>query len=860
MSGLTLTITHAGRAALINAEHNGTAPVKITQVGVTATAFDPAPTATSLPGEIKRLSTISGQNVAADTVHITIRDDSTSSYTLRGFGLYLNDGTLFAVYGQSGAVMQKSAQSLMLLSVDIKLLQVAASSITFGNANFLNPPATTSVQGVIELATAAEAKAATDNARAITPATLKATLDARLPDDMAGKVDKNSNAPEDISEYLDSGFYRRSGITASAGWPVDDQWSWHLLSMTAWNNSYSAMQFACALRNNTLYFRTTNGDGMAPWVKLWHSDNFDPGNCLKLTGGTLSGNLKIERDGEAQLWLKCTATNGREVILLSSPTANVGIYDVTNNKWLFQIRADDLVNFKGFYGSIAVHASETGNAGYWLRDETNTQRGTVFWNRDTNSLNLQRYNTGGDNPEILGRLRIMPDGTVKSDEAISAPQFLGKATSAEKLTSSSKINGTSFNGTADIITARWGAERMLKIGNKSQPVNGSGNVTWTLVDMGAAAATHTHAWSELTEKPTSFTPAAHSHSIDDVTGLGMALEGKVSKTGGTMTGNLKIERSGEVQVWLNCTAANGREIILVSNVTGNTGLYDATGNKWLFRIDGNDNTSLAGNLTTAGTANAAMFRAKSAVGQNTAYWLMNENNERRGVFLWDRNNDRVQINRYDPETEEHAGWFRLNGDNTFQTSHAITAPSFNGTATSADKLGTARTLKIGGAEKAFDGSGNVAWTLADIGAAEADHSHAWSAISGKPEQATRWPNWSEVSGKPDNLVTQAHYTSSKTANGWMKRPDGIIEQWGLYILYTNSEITRSVTFPIAFPNGCFNVNVTDINPSVNNKDKYDMTAQVNQGSITATGFGVFIQAPGGVGNNWQGMYWRAIGH
>jgi len=176
MTALTLTITDTGRAALINAEHTGLAPVTIAEIGVSASALDPAPSATTLPGELKRLTTFSGAAVAADTLHITIRDDSTASYALRSFALYLNDGTLFALYGQSDPVMHKSANALLLLSVDIKLVQVAATAITFGSANFLNPPATTTVQGVVELATTAEAKAGTDADRAITPKALKDVL------------------------------------------------------------------------------------------------------------------------------------------------------------------------------------------------------------------------------------------------------------------------------------------------------------------------------------------------------------------------------------------------------------------------------------------------------------------------------------------------------------------------------------------------------------------------------------------------------------------------------------------------------------------------------------------------------------
>lgn len=38
--------------------------------------------------------------------------------------------------------------------------------------------------------------------------------------------------------------------------------------------------------------------------------------------------------------------------------------------------------------------------------------------------------------------------------------------------------------------------------------------------------THTHAWTDITGKPSTFAPSAHTHSISDVTGLQTALDGK----------------------------------------------------------------------------------------------------------------------------------------------------------------------------------------------------------------------------------------------------------------------------------------------------------------------------------------------
>lgn len=176
MSGLILTITDAGRAALVNAGNTGTNPVLMASVGVSATSFTPTPAVTSLPDEIKRITTIAGEAVADDTMHVTVRDESADIYTVRSFGLYLADGTLFAVYSQANPIMEKSAQALLLLAIDVVFADIEATDIAFGDASFSNPPATTERQGVVELATDAETETGSDAVRAVTPKGLKAAV------------------------------------------------------------------------------------------------------------------------------------------------------------------------------------------------------------------------------------------------------------------------------------------------------------------------------------------------------------------------------------------------------------------------------------------------------------------------------------------------------------------------------------------------------------------------------------------------------------------------------------------------------------------------------------------------------------
>ncbi|WP_288115389.1 hypothetical protein [Novosphingobium sp.] len=186
---LNLVVTTAGRAALVNAANNGTLPVTIAQIGISATFTAPVPTLSALPSEIKRLSAIAGEVIADDTLHVTMRDESSDTYALRSLALYLADGTLFACTGQTDPILNKTASSVALAAFDIVFADINAASITFGSTDFMLPSATTERQGIVELATNAEAQTGTDSARALTPAAARsAILGWLLSVDGAGSV------------------------------------------------------------------------------------------------------------------------------------------------------------------------------------------------------------------------------------------------------------------------------------------------------------------------------------------------------------------------------------------------------------------------------------------------------------------------------------------------------------------------------------------------------------------------------------------------------------------------------------------------------------------------------------------------
>jgi hypothetical protein len=114
----------------------------------------------------------------------------------------------------------------------------------------------------------------------------------------------------------------------------------------------------------------------------------------------------------------------------------------------------------------------------------------------------------------------------------------GNASTATTLQTSRTINGTSFNGSANITTSSWGTSRTITIGSTGKAVDGSAAVSWSLSEIGAVAKagdTMTGALT-LSGDPTQALHAATKQYVDS---LGSAVDALVYKgtlgTGGTYT-------------------------------------------------------------------------------------------------------------------------------------------------------------------------------------------------------------------------------------------------------------------------------------------------------------------------------------
>ncbi|WP_277039543.1 phage tail protein [Turicimonas muris] len=176
-----IVITNAGLAAIVNAQQPGTNAVKIASVQFGTGKYTASANQTSLRAPFKTLAAIAGKATGDNVIQFEVDDYGTETYTVYEYGVFTEDGTLFAVYSQNTPIISKAAGSAAMLAVSCVVQGATPQTVTFGDTNLSNPIATSGIAGVVELATAEEVSAGTDNSRAVTPASLKgSSIESRL--------------------------------------------------------------------------------------------------------------------------------------------------------------------------------------------------------------------------------------------------------------------------------------------------------------------------------------------------------------------------------------------------------------------------------------------------------------------------------------------------------------------------------------------------------------------------------------------------------------------------------------------------------------------------------------------------------
>lgn len=159
----------------------------------------------------------------------------------------------------------------------------------------------------------------------------------------------------------------------------------------------------------------------------------------------------------------------------------VGLWGVTGQ----QVYADVYYNANQNYPRAIVESISNGRV--YTLIASNEADNTTTSDKKTSVECYTSVANGG----ILARKQDYTSITYSVDGVSST------ANAASMLATARNINGTAFNGTANIVTSYWGTARNITVGNTTKSVNGSANVSWSLSEIGAAAASHSHSYLPL---------------------------------------------------------------------------------------------------------------------------------------------------------------------------------------------------------------------------------------------------------------------------------------------------------------------------------------------------------------------------
>ena len=289
-------------------------------------------------------------------------------------------------------------------------------------------------------------------------------------------------------------YYNQVSSTTDTGYPSNYGHTirWQRSTSSTLSSSQAAVDLfhatgASAL--NQLYLRTGYGDGSkmvwGSFVQLLHTGNYT--SLITKLGTTTVGNNTKFFYLNAGTPTASTATVGSSslpvymnagTITQCSTTLGVSITGTAPRLTTTELTNQDLnsytyTNYSGklYYagGSNTTTNVPSGVGAY----------GLMVWRIATGYTGHLMFDSAGD-----FRARFHNGTTWSAWDKLA--YITDNVASATKLQTARTINGTSFNGTANITTANWGTARNLTIGAAVKSVNGSANVSFSLNEINAA--------------------------------------------------------------------------------------------------------------------------------------------------------------------------------------------------------------------------------------------------------------------------------------------------------------------------------------------------------------------------------------
>lgn len=330
-----------------------------------------------------------------------------------------------------------------------------------------------------------------------------------------------------------------AGTAANQNVGPTAQW-WHILRMNHGNGSGYFADIAVPLNTSDgIYWRRIQGGTNYGWYKVLDTNNYAgiiDGRYVNVTGDTMTGALSVA----THLEVRAANTTTNAMLILHNPNRSWGNITFRDNMFYF---VDGNSSTGTTYRPIKANyyiASATTLCTNLNADLLDGNHEHVFLrHRDTYGIDgydtlwaqigIRQYNNakpdGMANPIYnYGAVISLPGANTRLDiwynhtssasdsttngiqyrsgwgtdkkpwrmllDSVNAKHY--NVGSATKLQTARQINGTNFDGTANITTSYWGTARNFTIGNTTKSVNGSANVSWSFADIGGAPANHSH--------------------------------------------------------------------------------------------------------------------------------------------------------------------------------------------------------------------------------------------------------------------------------------------------------------------------------------------------------------------------------
>lgn len=330
-----------------------------------------------------------------------------------------------------------------------------------------------------------------------------------------------------------------AGTAANQNVGPTAQW-WHILRMNRGNGSGYFADIAVPLKTSDgIYWRRIQGGTNYGWYRVLDTNNYAgiiDGRYVNVTGDTMTGALSVA----TYLEVRAANTTTNAMLILRNPNRSWGNITFRDNMFYFvDGNSSTGTTYRPIKANYYIASATTlctnlnadlldGNHEHVFlryRDAYGIDGYDTLWAQ----IGIRQYNNakpdGMANPIYnYGAVISLPGGDTRldiwynhtssaSDSSTNGIQYRSgwgtdkkpwrmlldsvnakhyNVGSATKLQTARQINGTNFDGTANITTSYWGTARNFTIGNTTKSVNGSANVSWSFADIGGAPANHSH--------------------------------------------------------------------------------------------------------------------------------------------------------------------------------------------------------------------------------------------------------------------------------------------------------------------------------------------------------------------------------